>query len=258
MINKSYIVCSTGRSGSTLLCSTLLNLGCCGKPAEYLHSAKIEKYIDKGDTKGFQDYLSQILHQETGKNGIFGIKIHWEHFRNFLNLARKYLGFRDKSDWEIISTIFPNPYFIYIWRRNLVKQAVSTEIAYQTQQWVKSNQNITAETPKRLIFKPLNIYRYKQGLQARNDRWRKFFAQNCVDFYEIVYEDFVLSFENTIRDLVDFIEVDSLSDSYEIKMPTYRQSSDINERWCQYYSYIPENLLKLYGGFRTEIKKLKL
>ncbi|MFP5270392.1 Stf0 family sulfotransferase [Coleofasciculus sp.] len=152
MINKSYIVCSTGRSGSTLLCSTLSDLGFCGKPLEYFHPAKIEKYIAQDSANGFQDYLSQVLQKGTSQNGIFGIKIHWEHFRNFINLARKYLGLSRQSDWQIISTIFPNPYFIYIWRRNLVKQAVSTEIAYQTQKWVKTNENLISETPKKISF----------------------------------------------------------------------------------------------------------
>ncbi|MFP5270391.1 hypothetical protein [Coleofasciculus sp.] len=47
-----------------------------------------------------------------------------------------------------------------------------------------------------------------------------------------------------------------MPESYEIKMPINRHFSDINERWCQYYSYIPENFLKLYGELRSDVKKI--
>ena len=77
-----------------------------------------------------------------------------------------------------------------------------------------------------------------------------------MDFSEIVYEDFIQSFEETILGLISFIEIDSLPESYEIKMPINRHFSDINERWCQYYSYIPENFLKLYGELRSDVKKI--
>ncbi|MBF2097066.1 MAG: hypothetical protein IGQ88_01650 [Gloeomargaritaceae cyanobacterium C42_A2020_066] len=36
-VRKSYIICSTQRSGSTLLSKTLTQLGDCGKPDEYFN-----------------------------------------------------------------------------------------------------------------------------------------------------------------------------------------------------------------------------
>ncbi|HBY79490.1 MAG TPA: hypothetical protein DEG47_21395, partial [Cyanobacteria bacterium UBA11148] len=226
----------------------------CGRPAEYFHPDRLEKYLTKDDAKSLRDYLSGVLIQGTSSNGIFGIKMHWEHFQMFLNLARKYLDFQGKTDLEILSLVFPNPRFIYIWRRDLVRQAVSTEIAYQTGNWVKQNKSVEFNSRKKLVFKPLNIYRYKQGLKVRNQRWKKFFDKNSVEVYEVVYEDFIELFEKTILEIVDFLDIQPVSSQNEIKISLQRQSNEINERWCQYYNYIPENMLRTYGKIRATIK----
>lgn len=246
MIETSYIICSTGRSGSSLLCTTLRHLGSYGRPKEYFHENIIKTYDHQDDAQKFQDYLSEVLSQGTTSNGIFGVKMHWDQLRGFLKLARKYLGFSGKTDQEILAKVFPNTRFIYIWRRNLIKQAISTEIAIQTGQWVKNQEIQQSEPTQKLVFKPLNLYRCKQALEIRNQKWEKFFEQNSSNFYEIVYEDFIESFENTIIELIDFLDIQPLPARDQIKMLIERQSNHINEKWYHYYSYIPENLLKIY------------
>ena len=77
-INKSYIICSIGRSGSTLLASTFGNLGNCGNPEEYFHENRVQNLMENNDVSGFRNYLEEILGKGVTDNGVFGMKMHWQ------------------------------------------------------------------------------------------------------------------------------------------------------------------------------------
>lgn len=180
-IQQSYIVCSTGRSGSTLLCKTLKNLKCCGNPAEYFHHNETKKLQLKDDPEKFINYCNSVLHQRLTSNGIFGIKMHWWQMYDFLKIAKKSPLFENKKDLEILNTIFPNLKFIYISRQDIIAQAVSTTIALTTKVWEKSANNNSIKEKKLSIknrsikFRPLKIYRWEQSFKDQNRRWKQFF-----------------------------------------------------------------------------------
>jgi|GEM_PF-4925263 len=254
-IAKSYIICTTGRSGSNLLCRSLKNLGYLSNPLEYFHPQKLQRW-DKTDEaeKVFKQY-NQVIAEKTDGRGTFGIKLHWHHFRHVLrSMRKKFSEFSDKSDFEIIKVLFPHPYFIYLWRRDTLKQAISTELAFQSNVWIKKDGETTPAIASKLRFKPLNIYRYKQGLDQCNQKWRRFFERNSIKFYEIVYEDFVNSFERVIAETVDFLDFE-FDETTTIQLPTQKQSNTINEKWYRYYRYIPEALLAQYSALRTQIRQ---
>lgn len=136
-IKRSYIVCSTGRSSSNLLCRTLENLNIAGNPKEYFHPSDIKETFRGQNPPSFEDYCTQIIEESVILNGVFGIKIHWNHLQIFLEMCRKnHPELREKDDLQVIKSVFPEPQFIYIRREDTLRQAISTEIAQQTQIWV--------------------------------------------------------------------------------------------------------------------------
>ncbi len=254
-INKSYIICSIGRSGSTLLASTFGNLGNCGNPEEYFHENRVQNLRENNDVSGFRNYLEEILGKGVTDNGVFGMKMHWHHMRDFLQFSRKKLGHEGKTDLEILNYFFPNPNFIYIRRENIVKQAVSTAIAQQTDIWEKPLGSNTNKQIKPRKFSPLAIYGAKQGIRQREEAWREFFRKNSLDVYEIVYENFCQSIENNTIDMIKFLKIEPLPEPNQIKVSLQKQSNHINDRWEQYYNLIPENLLKNYSQFKGLLKR---
>jgi Stf0 sulphotransferase len=60
-LQQSYLVCSTGRSGSTLLCKTLEKLGCCGNPEEFFHNELVKTIAQNNDLDSFVDYCNSIF-----------------------------------------------------------------------------------------------------------------------------------------------------------------------------------------------------
>ncbi len=250
-LNKSYIVCSTGRSGSTLLCKTLEKTGCCGKPQEYFHLQTMERLQIYKDSETFINYCNSILKEGLTEDGTFGIKMHWWQMYNFFKVARKFLDVSEKTDLEILNYIFPNPNFIYIWRRDLTQQAVSTVIALQTKQWAKPKQKENKNNDKakkindKLKFQPLKIYRWEQGFADQNRRWREFLTDNNLDYREVVYEDFVANFDQQITEVIDYLGVDQKTINDKIEPPLQRQASEINQKFLQRYKSIPKLVTKV-------------
>lgn len=261
-IQQSYIVCSTGRSGSTLLCKTLKNLQCCGNPEEYFHHNETKKLQLKGNPDKFISYCNSVLQEGLTANGIFGIKMHWWQMYDFLKIAREYSLFKDKKDLEILNSVFPNLKFIYISRQDIIAQAVSTTIALKTGVWEKrANNKQSIEKKIRLKenntpvkFHPLKIYRWEQSFKDQNRRWKKFFDENNLDYYELTYERLTSSFEPEIFSILDFLDIDKNSISHKIQMATKKQSTGINQRFIGYYRMLPKLLIKLVYKIDRELR----
>ncbi|MEO0736278.1 MAG: Stf0 family sulfotransferase [Cyanobacteria bacterium J06649_12] len=253
---KSIVICSTGRSGSTLLCKTLSNLNCVGQSEEFFLPQILERNAVRSSADELYDYLPKIYREGTTPNQVFGIKLHWDHMKTLTKIARTDPTLASKSNLEILNLFFPNPRFIFIRRGDLAKQAISASIGYQTGVYMipKDFQGEPAYRKKKVFFNPLNIYRYKQGLRARNKNWTTFFEQNNLPFFEVVYEDLVKEFEPTIRQVMDFCDIE-LPDETPIVQGTKKQGNKINERWLRYYNLIPESLLARYSDLRSTLKK---
>ncbi|WP_446682279.1 Stf0 family sulfotransferase [Cyanobacterium sp. HL-69] len=251
---KTYIICFVGRSGSTLLARSLAELGYVGNPIEFFHWRRIPQ-LAKSDSQIFKDYLDEIRNQGTTSNGVCGIKLQWGQLQTLTSMARTHLSLNGKKDVEIISLLFPNPYYIYIERNNLLKQAISLELAQQTGVFTKfsdtNSKQIETSLSQQLsnnqllIFKPLNIFNHKKNINITNQKWQNFFELEDINYYKVVYEDFSQSIPQTIINVIKFLEIEPLPSEDQIKIPLKRLSNEINDQWFKYYNYIPEIFLKL-------------
>ncbi|MBT9314779.1 Stf0 family sulfotransferase [Leptothoe spongobia] len=255
---KSIIICSTGRSGSTLLSRTLSSLGYFGKPIEFF---RFDMLADNGVTTSATElyrYLGQVYPLGTTPNQVFSAKLHWDHLRKLLQIARTDPVLKSQSEIEILSQLFPNPIFIFIRRNDLSRQAISMEIGRQTGVYLilKEQDKKPPQDKQRLFFRPLNIYRYKQGLQQRNQNWRSLFHRNHMSFLEVVYEDLVTDFEGTMHQVIKTCDVAIPAENFEISQATKKQGNQVNERWLRYYCLIPESFLKAYSNARSYLRQL--
>ena len=106
-VKISYVICSTPRSGSTLLCRGLWDTGRAGAPHEYFHENKhMPQIISRWKPRSFNDYLSNLLRFRTSSNGVFGFKAHFDQF--------KYL-----SENTTLDDTFPDLKYIRIRSRKL-------------------------------------------------------------------------------------------------------------------------------------------
>jgi trehalose 2-sulfotransferase len=165
--DRSYLVCATPRSGSTLVCHALEETGAAGRPEEYFealrHSGRPrrpEEYFLGVEDQSIRDhlgersvgsdpqprsplwsraaydrYLEWALDAGTTDNGIFGAKLMWGYLGEFVSLLRNIPKYRDVPLAELLPTVFPDLTFVRVVRANKVRQAVSLWKAVQTATW---------------------------------------------------------------------------------------------------------------------------
>ena len=153
-----------------------------------------------------------------------------------------------------------NPHFIYIKRNDLLKQAISWEIAAQTGVFHIIDASIlkgkdpgvfpksiesSNSNEQKLLFKPFKIFQRKEDIKSQNKHWEKFFKSNSINYYELIYEDFILDIPKTIIDVMNFLEIEHSINEDEIKIPLQPLSNKTKKEWYKYYNYIPIFLLKL-------------
>jgi LPS sulfotransferase NodH len=164
---RSYLVCATPRSGSTLVCQALKDTGVAGRPEEYFealeHSGRPrrpEEYFNAVEDpsilnqltrRGIADepqprsplwsrtaydrYLEWAMEQGTTPNGVFGAKLMWGYLGDFVSLLRNVPEYRDLPLADLLPASFPELTLVRVLRANKVRQAVSLWKAVQTASW---------------------------------------------------------------------------------------------------------------------------
>lgn len=121
----NYIVCSSPRSGSTLLSQALVTMGA-GNPGEYLNPALMGEPEHGGPDRFMKPtptgYVERIKQEHT-VNGVFGIKTHYKDLMRHPEIGNN------------VSGLFPHAKYISITRRNVLRQALSAARAAQTMAW---------------------------------------------------------------------------------------------------------------------------
>ena len=135
---RSYIVCSTPRSGSGLLCRALAGAGVAGSPLEYfnpLHRGRLVERWGCGPSLG--GYVRALYALRTTPDGVFGAKLHWDQF---VALRAEALGLPgSEPGYELsagfLERLLPGAVYVRIIRRDVNRQAVSLWFALHTGTW---------------------------------------------------------------------------------------------------------------------------
>lgn len=200
-----YIICASQRTGSTLVANTLKSM-CIGKPDEFFNiwfSSDLE-------TLPLNEYISKIKDTQTC-NGIFGLKVHYCQIEQY-NLHE-------------LPSYFPNAKYIWLYRRNKLRQAISLWKAMCTQCWHSTE--INKKPPQ---------YNYSQicNLVVKMTReiecWENFFASHNIKPLEVVYENLDKNYKDTVYKILDFLGVEEKL----IPPPLLEKQSDkITEFWVK-------------------------
>ena len=214
----SYLICATPHNGSTLLCEALRNTRIAGWPEEYFEvlgkTALIRQsgaYSQPDDEEGraihfsaetYADYLMSVLEEGTTPNGVFGAKIMWDYFDDFICGLRHIPAYRDSAVRDLLPTIFPNLHYVWVTRRNKVQQAVSLWEAFQRQTW-----KLTEPPARKLRFHFEVIDHLAQKIVADEADWWRFFDACGIQPFIVVYEELARACEVTVRNVLQYLQI---------------------------------------------------
>lgn len=202
-----YVICSEHRTGSTLLCQWLDATGMLGHPAEYFARTEDSIAIDRDPSK-----LAGVLAKATTPNGVYGIKLFSQQFDVTM-----------KADWV---RRLPEPYFVYLERRDLLGQAISLVRALQTQQY-RSHEDPQASAR----YDGKAIHLHLRRLAEANARWRLYFARNGIAVLWLVYEDMILDPTPVVSAVATHIGIAAPSGIDPRSVEVAIQRDGVSEAW---------------------------
>lgn len=242
---RTWILASVPRSGSTLLCRLLWDVGGVGAPKEYLNPMQVRDWevrfgssrwgslgyrMLRGPMVGLaqsrswdrgrlEAHVARVRARRTGPDGWFGLKLHYHHLESwFLNRG-----------WSIDEVLAPVRW-LRIVRHDRLAQAVSWARALQTGRWASHQRGVLPA-----IYPPTRIRQRVAEIQRQESGWDDFFAARGVEPLEISYEELVADREGTVRRVLAYFDVPG-ADHREIPPPDIeRQADDVSERWIARY-----------------------
>lgn len=192
----TYLICSTPRVGSNLLCSLLNATRVVGHPREYLCPLQVKEHgpaLIGSDTVTSAADLHRFLDAAAaayGAHGRFGIKAHYHQLQGALQAGLDFEG------------RFPDR-FVLVNRADLLGQALSFVRAAQTGAWISTKPELRQHT-----FQPELIRSTIQRLAAENYAWEVLFKKHDVEPYRLSYEQLCADFPGELTKLLTFLEVD--------------------------------------------------
>ncbi|MEB3194410.1 MAG: Stf0 family sulfotransferase [Cyanobacteriota bacterium] len=249
-VTGTVVVASTPRSGSSLLCLALERTGLVGVPREYFLPSMLEnghRVLDAPrptaketlrrlrrrlglnrwwwgyweiDPSTMAPYIQALVACRSSANGIFALKIHWEHFEH----AHR-MGF-------CLSQL-PQPItWIHCERRDRIAQAVSFEKAMQTGAFNMGEE--TRQATNRLRYDDGAIMRRHERLQRGENSWKHYFQSAGITPVPVVYEDLAADYEGTISRVLEAL---GHKDVPVPAPPLQRQANAVNKRWIEAFRH---------------------
>ena len=243
-VTKSYVVCATPRSGSTLLCELLAGTGVAGKPEEFferlwrtgLPRQPRQYFEDVGDAgppapldllaptdpgrADRSDPFPAALERGTTPNGVFGAKLMWTHL---LDLSER---LERPAEPALLAERLPELRYVHVTRGDKVAQAVSLWRAVQTRAWRAGDVKEEGEA----VYHGGAIAHLVAQLTEQDEAWRAWFAANDIEPLTIAYEALAEDAHAAVESVLEHLGAGPA----EIpEPPTRRQGDDRSARWVE-------------------------
>ena len=194
-----YIVCSTPRTGSTLLCNLLASTNTTGNPDsfyghQFISWWALEWSLPGRDTMSEREfniaYLNAAVAAGKGGTGIFGLRLMQENLDD-LSAALDQVFPQLPSDRARLEKAFGSILYIHLSRENKLAQAISLVKAEQTGLWHIAPDGTEIERlspPKELHYDFARINREVLELEDYDAAWNSWFDAQGIEPLRVGYE----------------------------------------------------------------------
>lgn len=197
---RSYILCTSPRSGSTLLCKLLSATGVAGHPGSHFHEPSQEAWLayfglpvvaGEAEPVTLRRVFAAAIHKGRGGTDVYGLRLQRHSFDFFMEkLAVLHAGLA--TDLERLNEAFGETLFIHLIRQDKVEQAVSYVKAEQSGLWHRAPDGTELER----LSEPREPQYDFEAIKAEYDRftgfdrdWLSWFEHQRIQPLRITYED---------------------------------------------------------------------
>ena len=217
--NQSYVICTSPRSGSTLLCRLLGATGVAGKPGSHFHEPSISAWLDYyglTDKAGDNDrhVLKRIFDAArahgTAGTDVFGLRLQRHSFDFFVKqLDVLHPGLA--SDRARFEAAFGRTFFIHLTRPDKLDQAVSYIKASQTGLWHQAPDGTELERlapPQKPVYDAAKITRQIAEFEAFDEAWDAWFSKEHIEPLRLTYDGLSADPNGTLANVLDRLGLD--------------------------------------------------
>lgn len=210
---RIYLIASTPRSGSHFLGHALMETTYFGVPLEYLNSRNLLAWRERFGVWPVDELFQCLFKCRTSQSGWFGMKAHWHQYEQYKEKINVLIG----GEFEKI---------LFIYRRDLLSQAISYDIAAQTNQWISQSRQ-----QRPAVFNYERIVEKAEMILEENRSWQYWLNQkDSAKCTHVVYEDLIKDTQCYLLEKARFIDPE-FPDRIEPSGMTKRQSGTLSKEW---------------------------
>lgn len=170
------------------------------------------------ESESLSDYISKLFMRRTSENGVFGFKAHLNQYIFLHDLSQHFHYFQSLK-------------YIYIYRDDIVAQAVSRLIARQTQEWTSQHGKLGEA-----VYDSSAIRNCIDELKRFKSNWQQSFRNLGIEPFLVRYETFVEAPDKTVADICAFLNVDPADPASPVTLPSIERQNDlIKAEWIARY-----------------------
>lgn len=239
----SYVICTSPRSGSTMLCGLLATTGHMGAPNSHFHTPSLASWLKtydlrRSDFATEQQTLAAIFAAAkvlgTGGTDVFGLRLQRDSFDFFMQQTA--LLFPDAtSDLARIEAAFGPTLFIHLTRPNKLEQAISRVKAAQTGLWhrAKDGSEMERSSPaKAPAYDAEAITHHMADLTALDHAWNAWFDREGIAPLRISYDTLSTDPPSVLRSILQ--EMGRNPDIADgVVAPTSKLADETSRAWAE-------------------------
>jgi LPS sulfotransferase NodH len=238
----SYVICTSPRSGSTLLCNLLAVTGVAGRPESYFHHPSISDWLaylgitpdvsipERGVLRAV---FRSVIAKGSLETGVFGMRLQRHSFKFFSKkLAVLYQGL--PNDLRRFEAAFGRTLFVHLTRENKVDQAVSYVRAHQTGLWHRAPDGTELERlspPREPYYDADEIRTQFDEMIALDHEWESWFTSEGIDPLRITYGSLSADPIGTVRSLLNHLGLNREA-ANGVEPGVAKLADEINEEWA--------------------------
>lgn len=226
---RTYLLASVPRAGSTLLSHILWQTGCLGAPLEYLNFEAAGPYGFASNSAALQHELwRSVLRRRCSPNGVFGLKAFPQQLEDLQQSNPGLLS-------DVLATMLPRDrprYVVYLRRRDRVAQTVSLARASLSGVWRQDQERAGAE-PLRYSQEALEAA--ERGIALQEGAWANMFNDLRIEPLSLWHEDVLASPAAAARQVAEYIGI-SIDPGAGVEVPhILKQTPGDASAWAEAY-----------------------
>ncbi|WP_299770386.1 Stf0 family sulfotransferase [uncultured Tateyamaria sp.] len=230
---SAYILCTSPRSGSTLLCALLRDSGVAGHPKSYFHQPDLAKWragLDLAPDTPRPDIFAEAVAQGRGDTDIFGLRLQRHSAPFFFDQVRD--AHPDATtDKAAVETQFGSTRYIHLHRKDKVAQAVSLVRASQSGLWHRNADGSELERtapPQPLHYDQTAIAQEVETVKGYDTAWEDWFTEQAITPLRLDYDTLSANPAATLTQTLNHLD---LPQGAPVQPAVSKLSDDISVDW---------------------------